>query len=81
MNAPFCGKIKGTNSNAGYCLVESKKAFVLKRLEKSLQNLKEANLEIRKAIQLALEMGDVGDDIADQVIANLAEASAYDDDA
>jgi hypothetical protein len=58
------------------CLVKDRKTLILERLEKAVAKLKEARREIRKSVQLTLEMKGDGDDIADQVMAAVAEAFA-----
>jgi hypothetical protein len=50
------------------CLIENKKAAVLKRLEHANEKLKDARKEINEAVLAALEMKEDGDDIADQMI-------------
>jgi hypothetical protein len=46
-------------------LLENKKSTVLKRLEHANEKLKDAREEINEAVLAALEMKEVGDDIAD----------------
>jgi hypothetical protein len=49
------------------------KTVVLKRLEMSVEKLREAHKEILQVIQVILKMGKDGDIMADQAIAALAE--------
>jgi uncharacterized coiled-coil DUF342 family protein len=78
MNETLFEKARKAQRPASYCLIENKKALVIKRIEAAIQKLKETRREVRKLIQQALEMKEAGDDIANQVIAAVAEAFASD---
>jgi hypothetical protein len=56
-----------------YYLLETKKIIILEQLEHAITKLKQAQLEIREAVQETLKMKEDSDDIADQVIATVAE--------
>jgi hypothetical protein len=49
-------------------LMENKKATVLERLELAIEKLKGARKDIIEAVLAALEMKEVGDDIADEML-------------
>ena len=56
-----------------YYLLETKKIMILEQLEHAMTKLKQAQLEIRAAVQETLKMREDSDDIADQVFAAVAE--------
>jgi len=62
---PFASSLPEDYTNA--CLIEDKKAAVLKRLECANEKLKIAHKEITDAVLIALEMKHAGSDIADQM--------------
>jgi hypothetical protein len=62
---------------ATFCLIENKKAAVLEKLEHAIEKLKDARLEIHEALLAALEMKEAGDDIADQIMVELAAICHY----
>ncbi len=47
--------------------------IILRRLERTVEKLKEARTEIQQTIQIILRMKENGDDIADQTIRAVAE--------
>jgi hypothetical protein len=79
MNETLLGKARKAQRPASYCLIENRKTLVLRRLETTIQKLKEARREIRKVIQQTLKMKEAGDDIANPVIVAVAKTFASDD--
>ncbi len=62
---------------ATFCLIENKKAAVLEKLEHAIEKLKDARAEIHEALLAALEMKEAGNDIADQIMVEMAALSHY----
>ena len=54
------------------CLIENRKALVLKRLERAKGKLRATSKEINEAGLAALEMKETGNDLADQRIVAMA---------
>jgi hypothetical protein len=67
---------RNARSSVSSYLVEAKKIEILEQLENSITKLKEARLEIRKAVQMVLKIKEAGDDIANQVVAAVAQMFA-----
>jgi hypothetical protein len=63
---------------ANSCQIEEKKTIVLEILKGAIKNLKEARKKINKAVLLTLEMKKAGDEVANEVIAAVAEVFASD---
>jgi hypothetical protein len=58
------------------CMIENKKAAVLKRLEHAKEKLKYARKEIHEAVLVALEMKEADDEFADQrIVAIMAQVA------
>jgi hypothetical protein len=78
MNVAIIDKKERRNarSSVSSYLVEAKKIEILEQLENAITKLKEARLEIRKAVQMVLKIKEAGDDIANQVVAAVAQMFA-----
>ncbi|MDG6223260.1 MAG: hypothetical protein QCH99_08370 [Candidatus Bathyarchaeota archaeon] len=73
MNATLFKKVEPTKSSNLYALAE-KKVMISKMLKTNLKKLKEARIEIHKAVLMSLALKEAGDDIANQIIVALAES-------
>jgi len=61
------------NLTACSFILGAKKILILEQLEHTVKQLREARFLIREAVQETLKMKEYGDDIADQIIATVAE--------
>lgn len=66
-------KRKHPRGSASSYFIEAKKIELLEQLQNSITKLKEARLEIQNAIQVALKLKEAGDDIAERVVAAVAQ--------
>jgi hypothetical protein len=66
-------KVKEAEIIESFHIYEYEKTLILERLEKAVEKLKEARLEIRKAVQAVIRMKEGGDDIANQALTAVVE--------
>jgi prophage DNA circulation protein len=58
------------------CLIKDKKRIILEQLENAISKLKEDRLAIRRVVRVLLNMKEAGDDVANQVVATVAQIFA-----
>ena len=62
-----------SQSPASSYLLEVKKLLILEQLENVITKMKETHSELREVVKETLKMKEAGDDIANQVVATIAQ--------
>ena len=62
-----------SQSPASSYLLEVKKLLILEQLENVITKMKETHSELREVVKETLKMKESGDDIANQVVATIAQ--------